>query len=247
MKYQVANAQDIGGREEQQDAFGFSYPQERERLAHAGVLGVLADGMGGLQHGAEVAQTGVRAFIAAYARKDAHETITQALERSLAESNAAVLGFVRSLNAEGAAASTLVAAVVLGRDLYWISAGDSRAYLVRQGRVFQLTVDHTHQEDSLLTPATDAGRIDPQAVTSYLGMSAGPRADRNVSPYTLQNGDWVLLASDGLFGVLSDREIGALCGADLRASCQAMLQAVLARRVVEQDNITIMAVSGASQ
>ena len=51
MAFSAGNAQHIGSRSQQQDAFGFSDPAEQEFVAHAGFLGIVADGVGGLTHG----------------------------------------------------------------------------------------------------------------------------------------------------------------------------------------------------
>lgn len=250
MKYAFGNAQGLGTREEQQDAFGFSDPGAAATVAHAGVAGVLADGMGGLSHGSEMARTGVRSFLEAYGRKAPAEPIADALARSVQEANRAVLGAARRLGCEGAAGATLVAAVLAERTLHWISAGDSRAYLVRGGRAHRLTVDHTVGDDrnrmtSSLALRLRDGRVEAEdeTVTSFLGLPEPPRCDASRVPYPLEPGDRVLLASDGLYRTLGEREIAREMRGDLARGCESLVKQALRRKVEGQDNVTVMAMA----
>src|SRR5271154_3661002 len=129
MRFAAGNAQNIGARPQQQDAFGFSDPSDRAFVTHGGFLGVVADGVGGLTHGSEASQSAVRAFLQAYRLKSPAEPIREALARSLRAANTAVLRVASAPSAEGAG-TTLIAAVLHGQSLYWISAGDSRIYLL---------------------------------------------------------------------------------------------------------------------
>jgi protein phosphatase len=143
MKFVAGNAQHIGARPEQQDAFGFSDPGNREFVAHAGFLGVVADGMGGLAHGSAASQTAVLAFLQAYGRKKARESIPDALMRCLREANGAVLRVAEKISPRDELGTTLVAAVLHESCLYWVSCGDSRIYLARGKFLTRLTSDHT--------------------------------------------------------------------------------------------------------
>src|ERR1700675_1789495 len=111
MGFAAGNAQHIGARPQQQDAFGFSDPSDKAFVNHGGFLGVVADGVGGLTHGSEASQSAVRTFLQAYHQKSLGETIPEALARSLREANAAVLRVASAPSAEGAG-TTLVAAVL---------------------------------------------------------------------------------------------------------------------------------------
>ncbi|MBK7674253.1 MAG: serine/threonine-protein phosphatase [Candidatus Accumulibacter sp.] len=238
--YEVANAQWQGCRDEQQDAGGFTDPEGPE-VAHSGVLAVLADGMGGLSHGAAAGRLTVRAFLDAYRRKAPGESIPDALRRSLLATNKAVLDFARAKEGEGAAAATIVAAVLKENQLFWIAAGDSRAYLVRNGVALRLTVDHTVAEDALDAADTLSHDIDPEAVSSFMGSPEAPRMDTNHQALRLASGDCVLLATDGLYWTLSEEEIGKVIrGDDLREDCERLVRCVEERQAEDQDNVTVL-------
>src|ERR1700722_3768542 len=143
MKFSAGNSQHIGARQQQQDSFGFSDPSDKAFVRHGGFLGVVADGMGGMSHGQEASMAAVRSFLAAYQAKTPKESVVDALSRSLLEANRAVLGVVQD-GSSAEAGTTLVAAVVLKEELYWISAGDSRIYWLHHNELTRLTADHVY-------------------------------------------------------------------------------------------------------
>ncbi len=247
MKYALGNFQEKGAREEQQDTFGFSDPRDRGFVRHGGVVAALVDGMGGMQHGAAAAQTAVQKFLSGYRQKPPHESIPTALRRSLQVANRAVLDFARQVGTEGKTGATLVAAALDENRLYWISAGDSRAYLVRDGDLYQLTADHTY--GAKLDAEAEAGKIhkeealhDPErdSLTSFLGMPDAPTTDFNSRPYLLKPGDQVLLSSDGLYRVLKNHDITSALTNDLQAACERLVGEVMRRQLPDQDNITVV-------
>src|SRR2546426_877615 len=121
MRFAAGNAQHIGDRPEQEDAFGFSDPARKDFVAHGGFVG-------GLAHGREASSTAVRAFISAYEAKPLSEPIAEALTRSLHEANKMVLSLAEKASQLNRVGTTIVAVVVDDASLHWISAGDSRIY-----------------------------------------------------------------------------------------------------------------------
>jgi len=247
MRYQPGNAQHIGARREQQDSFGFSDPGDKKLLDHAGLLAIVSDGMGGLDNGSQASSAAVRAFLAAYERKQPAEAIPQALHRSLE----AAFSTVRTLNetAGGHGGATLVAAAAYDSKLYWVSVGDSRLYLMRRGRVIQLSRDHSYREKLFDEVAVDRlglsealSNPEREHLTSYLGMNGTPEVDSNLKPLPLQADDCVLLCTDGVHRVLSDQEfVTAFQGRSASEACEAMTEMVLARASQQQDNLTVAA------
>jgi len=139
--------------------------------------------------------------------------------------------------------TTLTAARSLGRDLQITHVGDSRAYLFRAGELHHLTRDHTYAQllvDLGRLPSTDAA--DPRhrhILTNVLGGS-----DRDVKVdidlMKLEDGDRVLLCSDGLTEMVDDKTI-----ADILAGASASEQAcdALVQRALDnggRDNVTVI-------
>lgn len=243
MTFQPGNAQHIGDRGDQQDAFGFSDPSDSNVLDHAGFLGIVADGMGGMDSGSEASNAAVRTFLAAYRTKPSNETIPQALDRAVRQANRAVA----DLGAN--AGTTLVAAVVRGRDLYWISVGDSRIYLAKPGRMAQLNAEHNFA--SLLKMEVAEGRLtmaevdahpEKEHLTAYVGGPQITAVDRNLRPLPVDPGDVIALCSDGVYRALGDGELlGFLRSGTPAVACERIVAAVLAKRRPHQDNATIIA------
>lgn len=249
MKIVPGNAQHQGRRNSQQDEFWFSDIHDPLFTAHGGVLALVADGMGGLEKGAEASRLAARTFGTAYLAKDRLEPIPDALKNALDEANAAVCELSRSVDGNHNVGTTLVAAVIAESSLYWLSVGDSRLYLFRHGVLTQFTQDHNYGgrlqaqvADGLLS--ADAADSDPDrnALTSFIGMQTIEEVDRNLRPYLLAPEDWVLLCSDGLHGVLGEAEMADILAAS--ASPQAAADALIARtleyNLSSQDNVTVV-------
>jgi PPM family protein phosphatase len=249
MKFAAGNAQHIGAREEQQDSFGFSDPSDAEFVRHGGFLGIVADGMGGLAQGDVASSMAVKSFLSAYQSKAPEESIVDALSRSLAEANRAVLGLSNG-GSSADTGTTLVAAVVLKEQLYWISAGDSRIYWIHNGELTQLTADHIYATRldrevarGILSRADARAHPDRATLTSYLGQEQPALADRNLKPILLHDKDSVLLCSDGFYRGLSETEIVSYFRKDPQHACDELVQLVIKKDRKQQDNLTVIALT----
>ncbi len=249
MIYIPGNAQHVGARSEQQDSFGFSVVDDPPFVAHGGALAVVADGMGGLAHGRTASTLATRAFILAYIGKSPDESIPSALKRSLDAANDAVLEGSMTAGADETLGTTLAAAVVHEGNLHWISAGDSRVYLWRGNRVFQVTTDHVYAVEleakasrGLISKTVAERDPDRASLVSYLGMPR-PTVDRNEKPFPLEEADLVLVCSDGLYRALSEDEMAAIDGRDPQAVCESLVQRAIAKALAQQDNVTVAAIA----
>ncbi len=139
--------------------------------------------------------------------------------------------------------TTCTALVVKGRDLYLAHVGDSRAYLIHDGAIRQLTQDHTlvaqlvlnHQ----LTP--EQARVDPRRnlVTRSVGVGSTVDVDADRVPDALADGDAVLLCTDGLHGLVDDEEIAWVASnPNLDEACAQLIE--LAKERGGHDNITLL-------
>lgn len=240
-----SNAQHTGCRDEQQDAFGFSDPALTPVVQKHGVVAVLADGMGGHMGGAEAAQTAVTTFIHAWEVTEQMDGPCEALQRALDLANSAVHEQASSRGENGG--STLVAAAVHGDTLAWISVGDSRLYIFREGVLQQLTTDHSYAarldaqvEAGLLSADEAAASPYVNALTSSLGQEDVPEVDRCVTPEILYAEDTLLLCSDGLYRTLDDSEIIAAMSGDPAHAAERIVDAVIAKGAPRQDNVTVV-------
>ena len=133
--------------------------------------------------------------------------------------------------------TTLTIAYVVGAKVFIGHAGDSRAYLVRGLTVSQLTKDHTLAEayQSAGYAREDVARL-RNVLTNYL--SDGPKMQLHLDQIALQNGDRILLCTDGLSDLVPDENIGAAINsaASPQAACDALI--ALALEHGGKDNIT---------
>jgi protein phosphatase len=204
-------------------------------------LFAVADGMGGAQAG-EVASK-----LAAAALEDTDPGTAGGVERVvelIQEANRRV--YERS-NADPAASgmgTTITAALVEGTSVAFGHVGDSRAYLVRDGAMEQLTEDH-----SLVNELMKSGKLSPEEAETHPQRSVITRAlgtdpDVDVDTFTVEahDGDVFVLCSDGLTDMVADAEIGEVLG-EPRESLQEAAEELVRRanKAGGQDNITVIA------
>ena len=243
------NAQHQGARDAQQDSFAFSDPDAHDFTAHAGLLGIVADGMGGMAHGGAAGAAAVRALLEAYGAKSPEESIAAALRRAMHAANEAVVTLARATGQPDDVGTTAAAVVVHEATLQWASVGDSRVYLWRGGRLVQVTVDHVYAAD--LDARVAAGRMteeaaasdpDREALTSHLGSGNLRAIDHSVRPLPLFEGDRVLVCSDGLYRALTPLELSAPLAGNPQRACETLVERAVAKRHDRQDNLTVIVI-----
>lgn len=245
MKIYPGNAQHIGTRKEQQDAFGISDITDNKFLSHGGVLAVVADGMGGLAEGGKASRLAVKTFLEAYSSKTVDETIEEVLERSILETNEAVHSLALELDEKNNFGTTLIAAVAHKTGIYWIYAGDSRIYLTDGQALTQLTEDHVYGRK--LQKAAEKGLVDAdialshpdrEALTSYIGDEAISEIGKGFYSGPLPENLSLLLCTDGLFKFISEKRIIACYSENPRVWAQKLIDTVLKEKNPSQDNVT---------
>lgn len=245
MTVRVGGAQHVGRREVQQDAFAFSGRDGFPAAPDGSVVAVVADGMGGLERGADASRAAVCAFLESYLHHVAAQGAAEALGTGLTAAQRAVRQLAAEAGLQGSVGTTLVAAVVAEERLFCLSRGDSRAYLMRHGELQQLTRDDTYAEE--LAALVAEGRIaqaeaeaHPQrsALTSYVG-------DDNLEPSAifevgLVGGEWVLLCTDGLYRALLTSEMAQALQGDPQRACEVLVAEAIAKGAIHQDNVTAL-------
>lgn len=238
----IGKIHDIGRRDYQQDSFG-----QTAVLCNTGILAVLADGMGGLSGGERVSQKIVMEALTFGSTLQANQVPT-ALPGMVAGINRAVNQMLgpKGLYTSG---STVVSALITGNALRWISVGDSRVYLYRDGQISQLSRDHDLLQDwmpDILEGKRSMAEAlrDPNGrkLTSFIGMGELRHVDYNRTPIPLLPGDRVLLMSDGVYGTVSDAEMAAIlrdCGS-VQLAASHIGQRIMGAALPYQDNYTLI-------
>jgi len=245
MKYAIFQDTRIGKRAYQQDRVG--HWQTRDSLFVA-----VADGMGGHAHGDVAAQLTVDCLGAAF-RTEAKPKIADPdmfLFRSIGRAHAMILHQAQRQKLGQSFAdsprTTIVACLVQDGYAYWSFVGDSRLYVIRDGRIVTRTRDHTPVQVLI-----DAGRIREEAAATHpdrnklLQCLGGPRAPK-IEPSAntrLHKGDVVLLCSDGFWGPLTQRQLlMGLLGRPLAKAMPELMALAEARAGPRCDNLSAIAI-----
>ena len=236
------NAQHVGARGHQEDSFAFSDLADAAFSAHGGALCVVCDGMGGLAAGAAASRAAVTAFLGRYISKQPAEAVPDALREALSAANEAVLELAAD---EGECGSTLAAVVVAGNVLHWVSVGDTRILLLRDGRLFRVNREHRYQVELRRAcahgdNATPLAADDPDGdqLTSSLGEATPGAIDASVRGLHWHPGDSVFVVTDGLYRTLDQVALAELARRANADICTAWVQAAVAAQRPDQDNVT---------
>ncbi len=201
----------------------------------------VADGMGGHENGA-IASARVAAAIEAVGTAASAPDLLARLEAEVLAANAE-LRTQSSAQAGRAMGSTMAALLFYEPHFACVWSGDSRVYLVREGRIAQVTRDHTEVQElvdkGVLSP--DEARHSPRRhiITRAIGVHDTPELDLDNGE--LSGGDVFVLCSDGLTNHVEDAEIlAAVRDAGCQAACDALLALTLERGA--SDNVTIVIV-----
>ncbi|MDD2713160.1 MAG: serine/threonine-protein phosphatase, partial [Simplicispira sp.] len=199
MKFSVFQLSRRGGREKNEDRMGYCYTRE------AGLF-VLADGMGGHPEGEVAAQIALQTIAAQFQRqaKPALKDVKAFLSSALLAAHYQILRYSAGKGRLDSPRTTLVAAVLQGGCATWVHCGDSRLYMVRGGELLTRTRDHSYMELRHIPPGLE--HINRNVLFTCLGSPTKPIYDMGDS-ILLEQGDRILLCSDGLWGTLSEKEI----------------------------------------
>jgi len=214
-------------------------------------VAAVADGMGGHSAG-EVASAIAIEELAALGERGPWENETAAtddLKQAILRANRRIREMAasdRKLNGMG---TTLVALLQDGDMVHVANVGDSRGYLLRQGELSQVTVDH-----SLVQELVDDGRLSPEdaerhpqrsVITRALGID--PEVEFDLFTYKLQVGDRLLLCSDGLSDVVEPTQIRKVL-LRVRSPQKAARQLItVANEQGGPDNITVIVVDAVDE
>lgn len=234
----VGKLHDQGAREYQQDSFGVS---DEKTFSATGLLAVVADGMGGLADGDRVSAALVETALDGFMYSQGQGTPEQVL-LTLTQ-----WGVNRLLGPENyrKSGSTLVMGLIRGDLFSWISVGDSRICLYRNGQLLQLNREHDFKQKLILQAVN--GEIPLQEVytdkrsgglISFLGMGQLEYIDLPVEPLRLLPGDKLVLMTDGVYNALKDSEIITALALDEDAAPEALHRAIQKKAFQDQDNYT---------
>jgi PPM family protein phosphatase len=212
--------------------------------------------MGGQQAGEQASLMAVEMIPKAIARRLSAEEkepnrIKEAIRDAVAEVNQEILGSSGAIHEYSNMGTTVVLMQFRFDRVFVAGIGDSRAYRLRDGRMEQLTKDH-----SLADALLDAGTITPAELPShkfknvlylYLGSKDARGGPEDVRVLDVRPGDRLLMASDGLTGVVSDKELAHILGTydDPQKAATELKNMALAND--SKDNVTCLIIHAVAQ
>ncbi|HEY8136204.1 MAG TPA: PP2C family serine/threonine-protein phosphatase [Methylocystis sp.] len=223
-----------------EDTVAFVAPAEGTPEENVGFLALVADGMGGHAAG-EVAS----ALAADVVRREVYasgEAAPRALLAAFESANRAILDY-SAANPETRGMGTTCTAILIRDDLLWLAhVGDSRAYLLRESALLQLSDDQTLHarliRDGVMTP--EQAQKSPGGNFILQALGARDRFEPTIfeTGFELRLGDTVLLCSDGLHNLVTDADILEIIRANNpQEACRELIEKALAAGGV--DNVSV--------
>jgi protein phosphatase len=205
-----------------------------------GLLGIVADGMGGHQAGEVASSTAVDVVSRAYS--EGKGSPAQCLSDAVAAANQAVHKLASGDERFTGMGTTCTALALSQGAAYVAHVGDSRLYLIRGGEIYQMTEDHSLVMEMVRKGAITTKEAREHPDRNVLQRALGRHEWLEVSTWNegtpLRHGDLYLLCSDGLSGILPDETIRETALAtDPATACAALIR--LARSAGAPDNVTV--------
>ncbi len=227
-------------RENNEDFVGFWQPETLEEKRSLGAVAVLADGVGGMNHGEVASRLAVETALKTFREAPGEQTPQQLLTQMFNAANLAVYDKGMEDHGKSRMATTLAIVVLRNNEIVVGNVGDSRVYLVRKAEIKQLSTDHTYtgmQQKFGLISEQDAKTSENRSVlTRSVGHEPVIRVD--VESTTVFKGDRVVLCSDGLYAHVADSEIADIVSRLSPAQACRQLVALAEQRGTD-DNLSV--------
>lgn len=240
MKFSIYQNSRQGSRPFNQDRVAYSFSKDA-------LLVVLADGMGGRRYGDIAAQLAVKMLVDAFQRNAQPKLADpiRFLEEEIRHIHATIEQNALNAKVMETPHTTIVAAVVQDNLLYCAHVGDSRLYYFRNGTLLFRTEDHSQVQKMLRNGTISSAELlthpERHKIYNCLGSATPPLVELTQKG-PLQDGDTVLLCSDGLWSQVEDGEIGKVLQRGSAPSAVPMLlQLAESHAEGEGDNMTAVA------
>lgn len=243
-EFSIGKLHALGSRKNQQDSFSVS---EEEMIPTHGLLAVVADGMGGLADGDQMSQCAITAMMETFYRLQGDpdrillmlvESATQAVNAKLGKGNYSTSG------------STLVAGLIKDGAFHYVSVGDSRICLYRDGVLYQLNREHVFRQELEIRAINhesswETADSHPKAngLTSFLGMGSLKYVDIPAESVEIRAGDKFILMSDGVYNSVGRAEMMEQLEKPAPEAADGIGKLIEDKQVSAQDNYTAIIIA----
>jgi serine/threonine protein phosphatase PrpC len=208
VKFTIYQESRLGKRQNNEDRLAHCYSRDA-------LLLVIADGMGGHYYGEVAAQIAVQCMTEAFQREanpKIHDPFSF-INRTMINAHCAILDFTKAHKLLDSPRTTCVACLIQDGIAYWAHVGDSRLYVIRNGRVLTRTRDHSRVQllidQGVISPAQAPTHPERNKIYSCLGGLQDPKIELSRKT-PLETGDVVALCTDGLWGLYSDDDLASV-------------------------------------
>lgn len=241
------SATHVGNRSYQQDQVFVSKGAKLRAGQPLRFFATVCDGMGGMTDGGKASELAVSMLRSRFEamKDDRVADIPEFFNSVMTEADDAISCMPKE-NGRGSG-TTMVGVVVEDDRFWWASAGDSRIYLLHEGKMTQLTRDHNY--DMVLKQRIEQGEMSleeyavqrqKEALVSFLGIGNLRIKDISDMPTTLHEGDLIMLCSDGICKTLSDEEIvQILRDEEVADKAETLVQKAVGKNTSTQDNTSV--------
>ncbi len=229
------------GRDHNEDACGSLVESETRAIV------AVADGVSGQAGGEVASQMAIEVLLRVCREETAKVGAAQRLYRAVQQANIEVYDRAIAVPELRGMATTLTAVAIDGGEATVVHVGDSRLYLVRDRTITQLTRDHTVAAERARYGLLSKDKVSTHADRCVLTRSVGREliVSRDRAMHRLEDGDVLLLCSDGLYTVLADVEIEqAVRGRDAAGACRALVDAANERGTPDNLTAAVVRITG---
>jgi len=246
LRSEIAGSQIDGARDYQEDAFLITHLTDANGEPSA--LIIVADGMGGHAAGNVASNMAVQAFNKSITTAYPTDNISETLNQSVLKANSSITETVKETPALDGMGCTMVSAIIEGKNLWWVSVGDSHLYLLRNRKLTKLNADHSYggfldRMEAAGTPVEAEPGLSRNMLMSAITGGDIAEVDCPPTPFTLQHDDKLVVCSDGLDTLSEGKIIQYTDWSDTPKECaDALMDAVEDAAMPRQDNTTAIVI-----
>lgn len=243
-KLRIGSRLDLGQvRDNQEDSLRIYLPEQQVVQEEKGALFIVADGVGGHQAGDVASAFATEVLTNAYYASASHN-VEDALREAVAAANTHIYQEAQARASQAGMGSTCVVVALRGNHIGVANVGDSRAYILRGGKLTQISQDHSWVADQVRSGQLSQEEAHASQFRNVLtqALGSGEQVEPSVRGQNLRASDVILLCSDGLTTMLDDDEIAAFIAQydDPQEACNMLVEAANHRG--GKDNISIIIV-----
>lgn len=246
---EAASLTDVGRqRSNNEDSYLYWEPDSDEDFRRRGRLAVVADGMGGYEGGQEASRLAVETVRSVYDNDfggDPQATLVEAFESA----HESIQRYALEHPQFYGMGTTCTALAIVDRQLYFAHVGDSRLYLIRGESISRLTRDHSYVgrlvESGIVRSEDAESHPQRHILTAALGSGRDVAPHTPEHPVPLEEGDILLLCTDGLWGLVGDPDLARVVQASAPAeACHKLVDMALERGGPDNITVLVLRVSG---